>query len=330
MPNLLPEFQAVGELLESSCARHASNTATRMKNDAGNYRTQSYAELWNSAGHLAVSLAALGIKPGDRVAIQGENRPEWGISYLAAMRAGAVIVPVDATLGFKEVSFILGHSNTRVLFASRSSFNKVWKDNLASFPADGTIIAFDSVESGDLRVLPINDCLARGKALNSGLPPPSRPEALLEILYTSGTTGNPKAVMLSHRNIASDIQAIGRMFVFGEGDVFLSVLPIHHVFEGTVGFLTPLCIGASITYAESMKSSNLIANMRETGATIMLGVPLLYEKLYYGILRTVRKRPLSVRIPFHILLTAAKVAGFFGWWPGKQPPARQTSSNSVT
>jgi long-chain acyl-CoA synthetase len=312
----MPALQTVGELLESSCKRVPSCTAMQMKTPEGKYRRITFAEAWETAGNLASFLAGLGVKPGDRVAVQGENRPEWGISWIASMRAGAVTVPIDALMGFKEVSFILGHSETSVALVSRNIFNKTWKDNLASLADGMRIIVFDPVESTDPRIMILAESISRGKDQNIPLPPPSGPDSLLEILYTSGTTGNPKAVMLTNRNIASDIIAIRRMFTFDENDVFLSVLPIHHVFEGTVGFLTPLCTGAAITYAESLKSASLIANMRETGATIMLGVPLLYEKLYYGILRAVGKRPLAVRVPFHCMLAAAKIAGRLGWRPG--------------
>jgi len=312
----MPDFPTVGELLESSCAGNPSRTAMQMESDDGQYRRVTYGELWEKAGNLASFLVGLGVKPGDRVAIQSENRPEWGLAWIAAMRTGAVIVPLDALLGNKDASFMLEHSSASVLLVSRNIFNKTWKDNPASFNKSGHIIVFDAVESTDPRVLRLDDCIARGAQSDNQLPPLPGPDALLEILYTSGTTGNPKAVMLTQRNIASDILSISRMFTFTERDVFLSVLPIHHVFEGTVGFLTPLCAGTGITYAESLASTSLIANMRETRATIMLGVPLLYEKLYLGILRAVSKRPLSVRIPFHLMLAVARFAGFFGLKPG--------------
>lgn len=314
----MPALQPVAQLIEYSAKRAPTHTAMQMKGEDGRYRRVTYGELWEKSGRLASFLAGLGIKPGDRVAIQGENRPEWGLAWLASMRSGAVTVPVDALMGFQDASFILGHSEASLVFVSRGLFNRVWRDNLSALDGKVRLVVFDAVEPADPRIMLLDACLAGADAQDSPLPPMRGLDDLVEILYTSGTTGNPKAVMLTNRNIASDIIAIRRMFTFGGEDTFLSVLPIHHVFEGTVGFLTPLCTGASITYAESLASASLIANMRETGATIMLGVPLLYEKLYLGLLRAVKKRPLTVRIPFRIMLMASRIAGLFGLKPGRR------------
>jgi long-chain acyl-CoA synthetase len=113
------------------------------------------------------------------------------------------------------------------------------------------------------------------------------------IVYTSGTTGIPKGVMLTHRNIMFDVISAVPLFDVGPGDNFLSVLPLYHTFETTAGFLGPFYLGCKITYAESLKSHNILRNMQETGVTVMLGVPLLYQLFYDGILREVEEKGLD-------------------------------------
>ncbi|MFH1347123.1 MAG: AMP-binding protein, partial [Candidatus Margulisiibacteriota bacterium] len=113
------------------------------------------------------------------------------------------------------------------------------------------------------------------------------------IVYTSGTTGVPKGVMLTHRNIMSNVVSVASLFDLGPKDNFLSVLPLHHTFETTAGFLGPFHEGCTITYAESLKSYSILRNMRETGVTVMCGVPLLYQLFYDGILREVEEKGLS-------------------------------------
>ena len=116
---------------------------------------------------------------------------------------------------------------------------------------------------------------------------------IASIVYTSGTTGAPKGVMLTHKNIMSNVISTASLFDLGPKDNFLSVLPIHHTFETTAGFLGPFYKGCRITYAESLKLHNILRNMQETGATIMCGVPLLYQLFYEGILREVEEKKLA-------------------------------------
>jgi long-chain acyl-CoA synthetase len=132
-------------------------------------------------------------------------------------------------------------------------------------------------------------------------------DELAAILYTSGTTGQSKGVMLTDKNIFSNMMGAEHRFKIGPGDNFLSVLPIHHTFETTCGFLTPFALGACITYAESLKSHNLLANMRETDVTIMCGVPLLYQLFYEGIIREVETKGPIVAGIFSLLMKAANI-----------------------
>jgi long-chain acyl-CoA synthetase len=134
------------------------------------------------------------------------------------------------------------------------------------------------------------------------------------IVYTSGTTGIPKGVMLTHKNIMSNVISTASLFDLGPRDNFLSVLPLHHTFETTTGFLGPFYKGCTITYAESLKSHNILANMQETGVTIMCGVPLLYQLFYEGILREVEEKKLR-----HVFSVLFMISRFFRYVIGINP-----------
>jgi long-chain acyl-CoA synthetase len=136
------------------------------------------------------------------------------------------------------------------------------------------------------------------------------PDDLAAIIYTSGTTGVPKGVMLTHENIVSNFVTTAKLFKLGPGDNFLSVLPLHHTFEATAGFLGPFYMGCTITYAESLKSHNLLTNMQETGVTIMCGVPLLYNLFYQGILREVEEKGPLAGLLFSGLIGISKALPF--------------------
>lgn len=211
----------------------------------------------------------------------GENRPEWAVAYFAAQACGGIALPLDSLLKPPEVAAIVKDAGARVVIAS------------AKFAASAR--EMDGVE----RVVCMDDW---ADALNAGTPVPepdrATPDDVAAIIYTSGTTGRPKGVMLSHRNILADARGAQQVIHLRSDDIFLSVLPLHHTFECTGGLICPVDAGATVTYARSMKSRDLLDDMRGTSATVMLGVPLLFEKLHAGILRGVSQKPLPVRAMF--------------------------------
>jgi long-chain acyl-CoA synthetase len=183
------------------------------------------------------------------------------------------------------IRHIISDSNARVLLGSA----KFLKD-IAEMEKIATLektVCFDDecVENST----PLDMVLQIGKEKEQRFPERDLDE-LAAILYTSGTTGHSKGVMLTQNNIMSNVAAASRIFPLEKEDVFLSVLPIHHSFECTAGFLLPFYCGCSITYSHSMKSNDLVADIKNTGVTMMVGVPLLFEKMHAGILRGVRKK----------------------------------------
>jgi long-chain acyl-CoA synthetase len=249
---------------------------------------------------FAALLAREGVRPGDRVGLTSENRVEWGIAYLAILAAGAVVVPLDPQLQEREVGEILETAGAGFCVVSARERPTIEKARTARLPGL-RLIGLDD-EPG-LPSLP--------EALRAFPDPPAReprgaPDDLAVLLFTSGTTGQAKGVMLSHLNLLSNVEGVARSFEFGSHDRMLSVLPLHHTFESTVGFLCPLRVGARVAYARGLKSNELREDIASSRATIVLGVPLLYEKLLAGIRRGIDESPLPRRLFVRALLLVTR------------------------
>jgi long-chain acyl-CoA synthetase len=284
-----------------------------------NYREVTFQQLSNMVSSIARWLVEQGLNLGDRVAVLGDNRPEWGATYLGILLAGGIVVPVDSLMPVTGIRHVLVDSESRFLFATHKFLRDI--SEMAPVSTLEKKIALDtgsniSTSSPNVDAIPFAELLAGRSA--EGKSSPSRTlEDAAALLYTSGTTGHSKGVMLSHRNIISNVAAASRILPIGQGDTFLSVLPIHHAFECTAGFLLPIYTGCAITYARSMKSADLIADMRNTNVTIMIAVPLLYEKLMAGILRNVKKKGGLPRTLFHFLYGASLLGEKIGFDLGR-------------
>ncbi|MCU0641887.1 MAG: AMP-binding protein [Candidatus Margulisbacteria bacterium] len=289
----IPTFK---QLLAQNAAKYADKLAYQIKRD-GRYRQYTYSEVADLAKRLQVKLAFMGVTVGDRVALLSENRPEWPIAYLAITGLGAVVVPLDAMLKKEEIAPLLADSEPKAFILSEKFLEY----------GRGTKVEGREVLMEEFDRLP------------AGTPPDNLVTLahLAAIVYTSGTTGTPKGVMLTHRNLISNATAGASCFALGPGDNFLSVLPLHHTFETTGGFLAPFITGCRVTYAESLKSYNLIQNMQETGVTLMLGVPLLYQLLFDGIMRNVEEQG-KTKLFSALFAVSRFCRNIIGFNPGRQ------------
>ena len=279
--------------IQEAAARYPEKVAIQMK--AGDrYQKYSYRDVLKQVNSVASSLVRRGIEKGDRVAILSENRPEWMIAYLAVVACRAVIVPLDAQLGEKEVSLLLSSSEAKAIFVSASCRRKLpGKDS-------PLIILFDP-DDGIL----FSDMLAtRSDASFPPLPAANDPAALL---YTSGTTGDPKGVMLSQYNLASNLASVIKLDLFDHRDNFLCILPLHHTYPSMGCLLLPLSLGASVTILNSLKGPDILACMKETGISIIVGVPQLYAGLRRAIFDEIDKKPRLLRTTVRFLLTSNKL-----------------------
>lgn len=272
----------------------------------GRYKDITWGQLAYDVRLLAVGLYSLGIKKQDKAAILSENRPEWIASDLAISSCGVVNVPIYVTDTQKDSEYILSHSQSKIIFVSnRMQLDKInqIRDNL---PNLSKIIVFDKSlkSSSDKLIISLSDLKSLGRKLNEEKPSlydqlvgAVRKEDLASIIYTSGTTGPPKGVMLTHDNFMSNCCSCAQTVPLDENDVFLSFLPLSHVFERTIGEYMMIFCGVHLYYAENMDS--VTRNMLEVKPTVMLGVPRFFEKVYARILESaVHANPLKKNLFF--------------------------------
>ncbi len=288
MKGKYPEYAAepisdIREMFLRSCEKHGSRVALQHKN-GDRWVPITYRELRDTVEQAACGLAAFGLQPPEsKLAIVAENRPEWAVSYLAAACSGVVCVPIDKDLKETEVYHILYLSGAEAVAADARHI-EMMQEIRGKLPKLRILINMDPVGPGtETDTIGFDELKARGRERmseghNALLGHRASPEQLLSILYTSGTMGNSKGVMLTHGNIAANICDVVRYVDVGPEDRFLSVLPLHHCYECTDGFLLPLHMGAVISYAENLR--RIVENVAETRSTAVLGVPLLWHALY--------------------------------------------------
>jgi long-chain acyl-CoA synthetase len=237
----------------------------------------------------ALGLAALGIRPGDRIALLSENRPEWSIVDMAILSLGAINVPIYTTQAIEQIDYILSDSGAKAIFISNRRLHKHARPALDKRAMEHLI--FFEPEVADLveRGISLAEMERRGREAAEQRPDAYdaylqsvRPEDLATIIYTSGTTGEPKGVMLTHNNFMSNVLSIAKGLPIGPTDVALSVLPLSHIFERTGFYVFSYC-GVSVYYAASFDQVG--ENLREVAPTVMTAVPRLFEKVYHRIIK---------------------------------------------
>jgi long-chain acyl-CoA synthetase len=263
-----------------------------------------YSELERRAKSLASSLIQQGVKKGDRIGLLSENRPEWGLSYLGILFSGGIVVPLDSLLKVSELKHIIGESGAKIVICSNKFVSDV-EETKSSVDTLERIICMDDCPKKT--ALSLKEILEQEDKNRVNFIYPE-PQDIASIIYTSGTTGSSKGVILTHKNIMSDIWALKKMIKFYPEDNFLSVLPLHHTLESTCGLLTPLSGGGMITYARSLKSKEILEDIRNSGATILIGVPLLYEKMLSGIFKAVEKKPFFTQLLFKANFNLCKLS----------------------
>lgn len=264
------------ELIDGSARLYSTRPAFHVKKE-GSYQPISYSRLREEIDSLGTALFDRGLARR-RVMLIGENCYEWALSYLTVLCGGGVVLPADRELPAEEISHICQYANVSALLYASSLQKKIESCSLPGVQA----ICFDQipalVEEG-------KEMLLRGR--DDYLSAEIDPYGMSVLLFTSGTTGVSKGVMLSQHNLCFDIEQCSRMIRVDETDLLLSALPLHHTYECTIGFLLPLYHGASIAYAERL--STIAKNIKEVRATAMICVPLLLETFYKKIWQSAEK-----------------------------------------
>ena len=283
----------IRHMFRTSVEMYGDNVAFRQKFGRNEpYSTITYKEAEKAVDGLGTALMELGLS-GKRIGIIGENSYKWAVSYLAVTCGVGIVVPLDKELKPEELQALAERADMAAVI-----YTNKHKD------------VFEGVEHKTLKCLINMDLKAEGE-INADAPMSfdalvSRGQELLEkgdktfldaqiinsemgiILFTSGTTGMSKGVMLSHKNIATDLMVAPTVLKVNDWDIFFSVLPVHHTYECTCGFLMPLYKGASIAYCEGLKY--ITKNLEEVKPTMFLGVPVLFETLHKKIWANVRKK----------------------------------------
>ena len=284
--------------LEAVASRQPDQVALQIQGEGG-YRRLSFGELARQARLLAAALVRAGLGRGDRVALISENRPEWTVGYCAIIAAGGAVVPLDVQMGDAEVGNLLRHAGCRMAIVSgKHGARPLWTGQ--ETPAPFTLVDLDGEPAGPGALsLP---AILRDAGDGERVPlPPVAEDDLASILYTSGTTDAPKGVMLTHGNFLANVRSVQAFGLISQGDNLLGLLPFHHAFPFMVQLIV-LLSGAQITFPASLKGPELMACMRETGVSVLVGVPQLFAMLRRGILDQIDRRPLAVRVLLRGLL----------------------------
>jgi long-chain acyl-CoA synthetase len=239
--------------------------------------------------HLSLGLADLGLGPGDKLALLAENRPEWHITDMAVLCAGAVTVPIYTSLMPEQIKYMINDSDAKIVVCSNRNLWLKVEAVRADLKAVKHFVLMD--EEGPPGVISLSEIMSRGKTVETSAPDlfekralAVKPDDLASIIYTSGTTGVPKGVMLTHANFVSNSKALDAVTEFADKDVILSFLPLSHVLERMTTF-SFLYKGASIYYAESIET--VAENLIEVRPTIMISVPRLFDKIYAKVMDNV-------------------------------------------
>ncbi len=314
-------------ILDESCKKNSSRTALTFTDEG----PVSYADLKRQIDLLSGFLKNQGVAHGDRVAILGENSPQWGIAYFAITTMGAIVVPILPDFHTSEIHHILRHSDSKVIFISERFYHKIEDLDFSEF--NSIILLNDfSIINPDISKATVRQFIAEGnkelrkiKNLVLGLAGLTQEEIAEDdtasIIYTSGTTGHSKGVMLSHKNIIWNAMASAKIPNIGENDRMLSILPLAHVYECTLGLVLPIMCGASVYYLKKPPTAAvMLPALAAVKPTLMLTVPLIIEKMYKtrilpeikkrAVVRLVYKFPI-IRKRIH-KLAGTKLMGTFG------------------
>ena len=264
-----PVGETVIGFLWGAVERYGSRDALLFKS-AFRYQRWSYSRLWNESGQVATLLQRRSLTKGDQVILWGPNSPHWVLVFFGCIRAGVILVPLDLRSAHDYIARVVSRTDPKLAFTSRST------------PKGDVNLGVPEITFEEL------------EAAIQGLPQSEHvdiePDDLAEIMFTSGTTGDPKGVMLTHRNLTSNIEGISEYISCNTSSRLLSILPLSHMYEQMGGLFIVLHHGASVTYPTSRQPTVLARTMRERRITIMLLVPQALELLMNGIEREVKRQ----------------------------------------
>ena len=271
------QWPDIKTMFHISCLRYPDNLCFRAFSPKE--ETFTYKEAEKKIKEVSYYLLSEGVKKGDKIAVSGKNSPEWAIAYLGVIYAGAIVVPLDYSLKDQEMEHLISFGGVSRLFIDKERIDRINADCLVAKyslePSDDNIFVLDmNGEEREAEKADVKETAA--------------------ILFTSGTTGTPKGVMLSHENLVSDCYlAQGNMNIYST-DVFYAILPIHHAYTMLAVFFESFSVGAATVFGKKLVVSQILKELKESHVTMFLAVPMLFNKMIAALMAGVRKKGIVV------------------------------------
>ena len=285
------EIKDLKDMLNKTGKLYAEKPAYKIKVEEGKYQVYTHKEVRDMINALGTALINLGLK-GKRIAVIGENRYEWEIAYLSIVCGTGIVVPLDKSLPANELELLIERSDIEAIFYTKKYSDIIQNIRYSEKNKLKHLISMDNDENFE-GVYSQKELIREGKKLieegnNAFLNAQINPKEMNIMLFTSGTTSKSKVVALSHENICTNLMDIGSVLDVTQEDVFLSILPIHHVFECTVGFLFSLYKGAKTVFCDGLR--HIVENLNEYHVTVMACVPGIYERIFMMIRKKLEKQ----------------------------------------
>ena len=269
------ETLTIPSMFQCIAAEYPNRLAIQVK-EGETWHRWTYKELETDVLKVAEFLLQAGLKKGDFICLVLENRPQWPIVYLGIMRAGLSCIPIDAQLSSHELLNFIQDSGAMAAFTSKEIFTKRFTPEIQSHLKKIVVLGGDDLKED--KVVSFSECLKRSNPRQVW--PQVAAEDIASLIYTSGVTGQPKGVMLTHKNLCSNSQSILKMKLLTPNDNFIAVLPFHHTYPFMTNFIVPLLSGGTTTFCPvGFKAQDLADLMREAKITILVGVPQLFALL---------------------------------------------------
>lgn len=285
------EINNLKDMLNKSGEKYGEKIAYKIKIEKDKYKTYTHKEIRQMINYLGTRLIDLGLQ-NKRIAIIGENRYEWEIAYLSVVCGTGIVVPLDKSLPQNELKKLIERSEIEAIF-----YSEKYNDMLKNIVSRGigklkTLISMDLKNHLD-GIYSQKELIDEGQILVEGgderfIKAKIDNEKMSVMLFTSGTTSDSKIVAISHKNLVSNLMDIASVLDINSDDVFLSFLPLHHVFECTVGFLFSLYVGAETVFCDGIRY--IVENLNEYKVSVMASVPAIYERIFKMIRREIAKK----------------------------------------
>ena len=286
------KFANLKEMINLSAEKYGDNPAFKYKTEVpGEFNVITYNQFLGDINALGTKLINMGLS-GKKIAIISENRYEWCLAYMAIACGTGVVVPLDKQLPPNELETLIVRSGVEAIFYSEK-YDEVMQDIKQRKITDLRYYISMDLEKRENGIYSQKELVEKGRELiekgnRKFLEARINNDTMGFMIFTSGTTAMSKAVMLSHKNIVTNLMDIATVLYVGEKDILLSFLPLHHTFECTVGFLYPISRGASIAYCEGIR--HIANNIKEYQITAMISVPALYENIYKRLMKNIEKK----------------------------------------